>query len=145
MNIQEYSKKFVTILIALKSSITLWGQKNDICTSKKLEKNYGIQPIYGENLESPSVRVRRFQCMTFFLNFILNSSKIHLYRIQGTFIRFGTVTKRVHFWFLLGLGILNMVLVLSFSFRIVQFQENKNDPESDQIVSTFGFSLVWGF
>ena len=44
MNIQEYSKKFVTILIALKSSITLWGQKNDICTSKKLEKNYGIQP-----------------------------------------------------------------------------------------------------
>ena len=46
MNIQEYSKKFVTILIALKSSITLWGQKNDICTSKKLEKIYGIQPTY---------------------------------------------------------------------------------------------------
>ena len=45
MNIQEYSKKFVTILIALKSSITLWGQKNDICTSKKLEKIYGIQPM----------------------------------------------------------------------------------------------------
>ena len=53
MNIQEYSKKFVTILIALKSSITLWGQKNDICTSKKLEKIYGIQPKHMRELELP--------------------------------------------------------------------------------------------
>ena len=46
MNVQEYSKKFTTILIALKSSIILWGQKNDICASKKLEKLYGIRPSY---------------------------------------------------------------------------------------------------
>ena len=44
MNIQEYSKKFMIFLNVLTSSIILWGQNNDGTTSKKLEKNHGIQP-----------------------------------------------------------------------------------------------------
>ena len=46
MNIQEYSKKFMIFLNVLTSSIILWGQNNDGTTSKKLEKNHGIQPTY---------------------------------------------------------------------------------------------------
>ena len=48
MNIQEYSKKFMIFLNVLTSSIILWGQNNDGTTSKKLEKNHGIQPNYSE-------------------------------------------------------------------------------------------------
>ena len=49
-NIQIYSKIFITFSNILSSSFILWGQNNDIYASKKVEKNYGIQPNHTVDL-----------------------------------------------------------------------------------------------